>query len=35
MAAGVTLALVVIGGVILSRVIRQQLVQVLRMGNQE
>ncbi len=35
MAVGVTLALVIIGGVILSRVVRQQLFQVLRMGNQE
>jgi putative ABC transport system permease protein len=35
MALGVTAALVVIGGVILSRVVREQLYQVLRMGNQE
>ncbi len=35
MAVGVTLALVIIGGVILSRLVRQQLFQVLRMGNQE
>ncbi|MGI6367630.1 MAG: FtsX-like permease family protein [Anaerolineae bacterium] len=35
MAAGVALALIVIGGAILSRVVRQQLFQVLRMGNQE
>jgi len=35
MAVGVTVALVVIGGGILSRVVREQLYQVLRMGNQE
>jgi len=35
MAISVTLALVIIGGIILSRVVRQQLFQVLRMGNQE
>ncbi len=35
MAASVTIALVVIGGTILVRVVQQQLFQVLRMGNQE
>ncbi len=35
MAASVTIALVVIGGTILIRVVQQQLFQVLRMGNQE
>ncbi len=35
MAASVTVALIVIGGTILIRVVQQQLFQVLRMGNQE
>lgn len=35
MAASVSVALVVIGGSILVRVVQQQLFQVLRMGNQE
>lgn len=35
MAASVTVALIVIGGTILARVVQQQLFQVLRMGNQE
>jgi putative ABC transport system permease protein len=35
MAVGVAMVLVVIGGAILSGVVRQQLFQVLRMGNQE